>query len=244
MARIIGEVGPRFVFVENSPLLISRGLDTVLCDLAALGFDAEWGVVGAHHAGAPHKRDRIWILAYAIGEQLRDEPRRGGWESREDSSVVGNDGTERTVAYADEIGRDGRPGEQRTGRRGESEDGGQVADSKGNRRIEGRPEPTGEQGRLDAPGGGAWWAIDPAEIPDATSEAPMWRDRELRADPSSGYTGEREEGDGIRWPVESGVGRVAHGVAHRVERLKAIGNGQVPAVAALAWETLMERIER
>jgi DNA (cytosine-5)-methyltransferase 1 len=62
MARIIGEVRPRFAFVENSPVLTSRGLGTVLGDLAALGYDAEWGVLGAHHAGGPHERDRIWVL--------------------------------------------------------------------------------------------------------------------------------------------------------------------------------------
>lgn len=69
MARIICEVRPRFVFVENSPLLTSRGLDVVLGDLAAMGFDAEWGVYGAADAGAPHKRDRIWIVAVAEGER-------------------------------------------------------------------------------------------------------------------------------------------------------------------------------
>ena len=63
MARIVGEVVPRFVFVENSPILTSRGLGVVLGDLATLGYDARWGVLGAHHAGAPHKRDRIWIVA-------------------------------------------------------------------------------------------------------------------------------------------------------------------------------------
>lgn len=63
MARIIGEVGPRYVLVENSPLLTGRGLWRVLGDLASLGYDARWGVLGAHHAGAPHKRDRIWIRA-------------------------------------------------------------------------------------------------------------------------------------------------------------------------------------
>jgi len=65
MARIIGEVQPRFVFVENSPMLTVRGLDRVLYNLASMGYDAEWGVIGAHHVGAPHKRDRIWILAYS-----------------------------------------------------------------------------------------------------------------------------------------------------------------------------------
>jgi DNA (cytosine-5)-methyltransferase 1 len=65
MARIIGEVQPRFAFVENSPMLTSRGLDRVLGDLATLGYDAVWGVVGADDAGAPHRRERIWIMAYA-----------------------------------------------------------------------------------------------------------------------------------------------------------------------------------
>jgi site-specific DNA-cytosine methylase len=63
MARIIGEVRPRYVFVENSPMLTSRGLGVVLGDLAALGFDARWGVLGADDAGAPHRRKRIWIVA-------------------------------------------------------------------------------------------------------------------------------------------------------------------------------------
>ena len=69
MARIIGEVRPRYAFVENSPVLTSRGLGVVLGDLAALGYDAEWGVLGAVHAGAPHRRERIWILAHASSER-------------------------------------------------------------------------------------------------------------------------------------------------------------------------------
>ncbi len=73
MARIIGEVRPRFVFVENSPVLTSRGLGRVLGDLASLGFDAEWGVLGAGDLGAIHQRDRIWIVAHAT--QVVGEPR-------------------------------------------------------------------------------------------------------------------------------------------------------------------------
>jgi site-specific DNA-cytosine methylase len=63
MARIVREIRPRFVFVENSPMLTSRGLGRILGDLAAMGYDAEWGVLGAIDAGGPHKRDRIWIVA-------------------------------------------------------------------------------------------------------------------------------------------------------------------------------------
>lgn len=66
MARIIGEVRPRFAFVENSPMLVNRGLDVVLGDLAAMGFDARWGIVSAADVGAPHLRERIWIVAHAV----------------------------------------------------------------------------------------------------------------------------------------------------------------------------------
>jgi len=64
MVRIIGEIRPRFVLVENSPALAFRGLGVVLGDLAALGYDAKWGVVAASDAGARHERERIWIVAY------------------------------------------------------------------------------------------------------------------------------------------------------------------------------------
>lgn len=73
MARIIGEVQPRFAFVENSPMLTSRGLDKVLGDLSTLGYDAEWGVVGADDAGAPHRRERIWIVAYTNVPRLQEQ---------------------------------------------------------------------------------------------------------------------------------------------------------------------------
>ena len=63
MARVIHEVQPRFVFVENSPMLTSRGLGRVLGDLAQMGFDAKWGVLGADAIGLPHHRERIWVLA-------------------------------------------------------------------------------------------------------------------------------------------------------------------------------------
>jgi len=63
MARIINEVRPRFVYAENSPMLVSRGLALVLRDLAQMGYDAKWGIVSAGDLGAPHRRDRIWIRA-------------------------------------------------------------------------------------------------------------------------------------------------------------------------------------
>src|SRR5262245_27648851 len=68
-ARIIGEVRPRYVIVENVAALLGRGLERVLGDLAALGFDAEWHCIPASAVGAPHRRDRVWIVAHAAGER-------------------------------------------------------------------------------------------------------------------------------------------------------------------------------
>ena len=68
IAGIIADVRPRYVFLENVTGLIRAGLAHVLADLAALGFDAEWGVLSAAAVGAPHRRQRVWILADADGK--------------------------------------------------------------------------------------------------------------------------------------------------------------------------------
>lgn len=75
-ARIIGEVRPKYAFIENSPMLVTRGLDRVLSDLAALGFNAQWGCISASEVGANHGRDRIWIVANA-NEYASAAPQRG-----------------------------------------------------------------------------------------------------------------------------------------------------------------------
>lgn len=67
MARIISEIRPKYAFVENSPLLVGRGLAVVLGDLAQMGYDAKWGVLGADAIGLPHHRARIWLVANAKG---------------------------------------------------------------------------------------------------------------------------------------------------------------------------------
>jgi DNA (cytosine-5)-methyltransferase 1 len=62
-ARLIGELQPRYVVVENVAILLGRGMGRVLGDLASLGFHAEWHCIPASYVGAPHSRDRLWIIA-------------------------------------------------------------------------------------------------------------------------------------------------------------------------------------
>ena len=80
-ARLVRELGPRFVIVENSAELLGFGINDVLADLAPLGFGATWDCIPAAVLGAPHGRDRVWLIAYAeevegihepdIGDELR-----------------------------------------------------------------------------------------------------------------------------------------------------------------------------
>lgn len=77
IARLVGEVRPQFVIVENSAALLFRGMDRVLGDLSEIGYDAEWECVPAAAVGAPHIRDRVWILAYP--RQVSESNVWGGW---------------------------------------------------------------------------------------------------------------------------------------------------------------------
>ena len=85
-ARLIGEIRPRFALVENVAALLGRGLGDVLGDLAALGYDAEWHCIPASYVGAPHIRDRIWIVGYPSGQrrQTVGVVQREGWQANPD----------------------------------------------------------------------------------------------------------------------------------------------------------------
>ena len=96
MARIISEVRPRFAFVENSPMLTSRGLGTVLGDLAEMGYHARWGVMGGSQVyNSPILRERIWIFASSVsgrwetGRRNRQNKRQR--EAMESAGLVSSD---------------------------------------------------------------------------------------------------------------------------------------------------------
>jgi DNA (cytosine-5)-methyltransferase 1 len=101
MARIIGEVRPKHVFVENSPALTIRGGTRVISDLTEMGYDCRWGVVGAHHVGAPHRRDRIWIVANSHSmresqpKRIEQDQRRRASDSSQESNVANANSAQR-----------------------------------------------------------------------------------------------------------------------------------------------------
>ena len=172
MARIIGEVRPRFVLVENSPLLVSRGLSTVISDLAKMGYDAQWARFSASNFGAPHQRDRIWIVANT--KSIRFNSNGLPFRKEKEKSVfsINSENMANTTSI----------------------------------RLSGS--------------GQSWFSSDPAENPKWQADRTFY------------------ERVGHIWGIESRLGRVANGVAYRVDRLKAIGNGQVPVVAKCAFNSL------
>jgi DNA (cytosine-5)-methyltransferase 1 len=75
--RLTRDLRPRYVIVENVAAILGRGLDRVLGDLAEIGMDAEWHCIPAGAVGAPHIRDRFWLVAYPNGDDDRGEPLAG-----------------------------------------------------------------------------------------------------------------------------------------------------------------------
>lgn len=87
VAGLVAALQPRVVFLENVAAIRARGLDTVLQDLALLGYDARWCCLRASEVGAPHERNRWFCLAYPRGIQLRDKPRGSCGESGEGETL-------------------------------------------------------------------------------------------------------------------------------------------------------------
>jgi len=86
MWRVIGELQPRWVLIENVANLTAKGGCRVLHDLAKIGYDAEWQIISARDVGARHLRRRIWIIAYKREVSNSESIRHRGWNSFERNS--------------------------------------------------------------------------------------------------------------------------------------------------------------
>jgi DNA (cytosine-5)-methyltransferase 1 len=91
-ARLIGELRPNYVIVENVSALLGRGLGDVLGHLASLGYDAQWDCIPASYIGALHQRDRIWITAYPNTNGVRPQrlrsPAARAWSEEQFAGLV------------------------------------------------------------------------------------------------------------------------------------------------------------
>lgn len=102
MALAVRVLRPRYVLVENVAALLVRGIDVVLADLAALGFDADWSVLSACRMGAPHTRERVFLLAYPNDERHEASGQQG---VRDDQAMAGRGISAEHVHEASQSGR-------------------------------------------------------------------------------------------------------------------------------------------
>ena len=218
MARIISEVQPKYVFVENSPMLTVRGLGTVLGDLSEMGFNAEWGVISAAAVGAPHQRDRIWILGSNTSEQ-RWNKRFG---NREERHILHNLNGDAAQGKSEGHGRKCWSGTFST----DVADPSELFSNGGNDNARSSMERESQ----------SQFGNDCRSKNVGNTQSPRLTSCVERQ--GQGQPWRASIGSAQWWQIEPPLDRVVDGMADRVDRLKAIGNGQVPLCAATAWKVL------
>jgi len=190
----IRTIRPQLCWLENVPALaVSEYFGTILGELAEAGYNIRWRILSAAELGAPHKRDRLWILAYA--------------KHNSDITKRGQTGEKKSLSRIDRKKGHSR---QFTGTSDNLKVSPEKMGDTQSERLQGF-RTNGEQiphaydeKRLSMCSSGGWWEHDPAQA-----------------------------------KIKSRVGRVADGVANRMDRLKALGNGQVPAVVQATYKLLV-----
>jgi DNA (cytosine-5)-methyltransferase 1 len=227
IARVIRDVGPRYVLLENVAGLLGvnsgAAFGEVLGDLAACGLDAEWGLYSAQETGAPHLRERVFVFAWAVpdasSDTVRDEPGRSAprWsrasEPRNVGAALADTYRRRCEGERPEVGRD----EQRE-RRGEPDGcSGATVGHAGGERLEGLNEAGSEAG-----------AARRAGYPPPPHDAEGWRE----------WTGRHGFGPAFRRESHEPTCAL---VRDRVDMLRVLGNSCVPSQIENAFRELWKR---
>ena len=268
MLRVIRESQPRWVIGENVSGFIRMALDDVSSDLENEGYEVRTFVLPACSVDARHRRDRVWVVGHAISEHgWRGSDRRGGAGLEVDGDVLDEagwqqipDSTDRPGADVGDTEHDGLPASEIARGSGKTEAGSPqgsikavesegagrpsdhgamvVADTHGERQLQ-REGCKQEVGRWSGDGGEETIAM--ANATDAGLQG-----REIAGDVEGegSYTDQQFAGFGYasgrtEWTSEPAVGRMAHGVPNRVDRIKALGNAVVPQLIQIIGELVL-----
>ena len=254
VVRLAEEIQPTFIFLENVPAIRTRGLDRVGKELADLGYDCRWGVVSAAEVGAPHLRKRWWLLARRITEDQGDASRSNADGIRPYRQETHQDGQGGSIQPGNEqecelgsvcrvmahpIKRSGETGTDQCRRKT-----GANTDRCGEGAVVADTNPKGLQGDRHSGlqeehsiiGGSSNVAYATQQSSDGSNDYRKGRPKQIS---ELGNSVEETRSIGGGWSFEPHVGRVAHGVPHRVDRLKGLGNSVVPQTAREAFTRLM-----
>jgi len=251
LMRLIRDVGPAYVFLENVAAITVRGLDAVLGSLAESGFDAEWGCLKAADIGATHSRDRWWLLAWdwtQLADAGSHEPER--WRAARDMANSGGS-TEGEASQRQWRGR--------SARHCRAVSCAAMADAERGRHDGRAPEPlrcpprgvavagtgeslgdangTGLEGRsLCGCGCADEWTARTAGRPSSD-----WPGFPPGPDDRDGWAAYLAQYPDLAPAIERAVRGGAHGTANRVDRLRGLGNAVVPQQAEAALRALWFR---
>ena len=204
--RLIKETQPKIAIIENVSALRSRGLDQVLRSLSEIGYDAEWHCIPASAVGAPHRRDRIWIMAYSNNQQWWGKQSISGCERA--GSRFEFSGSSSTLADTSSA---------RLSQRGQSE-----------RQESAEETRTGLVAQFER------CSSTVADTSSFGSSRSWMYGRPINSETDQAWKTNwfinGGKGTSGVWDTEPDVGRVAHGVPNRVDRLRALGNAVVPQI--------------
>lgn len=234
MARVIEECRPAWVIGENTPGLINLGLDGVLSDLEGIGYAARTFVVPAAALDAPHRRDRVWIVANRDDQPAGAEP------------LQQHEAGEPFAAGGGLVGDASRRDAQRRGEPGDLPGQAGGTPGQGDERQRG-----GDTAVYSSEGVG--WSLAPPcgagpSVPELVGE-PAADKRgeqagsaatELRCTHPWGRADQLCGGDGKLRRVEPGVRLLAHGVSERVARVSAFGDAVVPQIPEVLGRAILE----
>ena len=220
-------IRPSQCFFENVEGHINRGLESVLQDLEGAGYDSTWGIFSAEEVGAPHQRKRIFILANSSGAG-RQQVSRGTHENESEHEG-------RSTVQTNITSSQGEGNRERSMANPDSDD----------RRDRSRTLPRERWPWLEHRSGSERQLVGQPEEELANPDS--FRSQGVRSNEhQEGRQRQEERPTGLCsgaeiWDVEPELGRVAHGIKNRVDRLRLLGNGVVPQTAARAWEVLNGR---
>ena len=238
MFRVIREVQPTFVIAENVKGLVNiqdgMVFETVCSDLESEGFEVQTFIIPAAGIGAPHKRERVWIVAYSISNDKKQTIQRSdGEESRISKEYRKNDDTSRVTSGASGV-RSSRDEYVENSRR-TLRQGSQFGTENENeiRKENANQSERSSQTREDV--------VADTSSEQSDSQNYGQEQREV-SEPKQIKLGGRSSG--LLWPsnweFEPDVGRVADGIPGRAHRLKALGNAIVPQIAEEIGKAIMK----
>lgn len=226
IVRLVKEISPGFVFLENVSAIRTRGLSEVVNAFTKIGYDCRWSCLSASDVGAPHKRERWFLLAHSnsLSIRLSDKQRSTS------TAIIGNNGSEESMAHSN------------NDRNFEHESELDRPKNSEEKIIREKFSATGSSCTTST---GKWnYSMCGLEVSDSLAHAngigtQIQARRGISTIKMFGSSSKNECFTKNYWAVEPDVGRVVNGLSNRVDRIKCLGNSVVPLQVKTAFERLM-----